>query len=145
MQLEEMKELVRRHDDEVINQRDLSGLERDLAPDFKDHAAPPGAPPGIEGARIWLSAIHEAFPDLRATIEDIVAEGDRVVVRKRWTGTHDGPFQGVEPTGRSVEFEGMVIWRVRDGRLAERWASIDRLQVFQGLGLLPPRFPRGAS
>lgn len=140
MTLDEMKALVRRHDNDVINRKDLSALDRDLAPDYIDHAAPPDAPQGVEGARAWLSMIHGAFPDLKATIEDIVAEGDRIVIRKRWTGTHRGPFLEVEPTGKDVEFEGMVIWRIEGGRLAERWAQIDRLGLLQRLGVLPAGF-----
>jgi len=95
---EEMKAFVRRHDEDVINKKDLSVLEKDLAPDFVDHAAPPGAPQGPAGARAWLSALHRGFPDLRATIEDAIAESDKVVVRKTWTGAHNGEFMGIAPT-----------------------------------------------
>lgn len=144
MRLEAMKDLVRRHE-EVINEQDLSVLDRDLSPDFRDHSAPPGAPNGIEGARAWLSGLLGAFPDLRSSIEDVIAEGDRVVVRKRWRGTHRGAFQGIDPTNRTVEFEGIVVWRVEDGKLIERWASIDRLTLFQGLGVLPRPFPPAAG
>lgn len=139
MTLQEMKELVYRHDDDVINRQDLSVLERDLAADFFDHGAAPGAPQGAEGARAWLSALHRAFPDVRSSIEDTIAEGDRVVVRKRWTGTHNGQFQGMAPTGKAVAFEGIVIWRIHNGKLAERWATIDRLGLFQALDASPPR------
>lgn len=139
MNLDAMKALVRRHDDDIINQHDLSALERDLAADAIDHAAAPNARPGIEGARDWLTSIIAAFPDVRATIEDIVAEGDRVVIRKVWTGTHDGPFMGVAPTGKKIRFEGIVIWRIEDGKLAERWAQIDRLGLMQQLGVIPGR------
>ena len=79
--------------------------------------------------------LHTAFPDLRVEIEDIVAEGDRVAVRARWTGTHRGtlPMMPFPPTTRTVEFTGMVFWRVRDGRIVERWATLDRLALQQQL------------
>jgi steroid delta-isomerase-like uncharacterized protein len=137
MTLEEMKALVQRHDEDVINKQDLSVLERDLAPDFFDHAAAPGAPQGPEGSRLWLSALHRAFPDLRSTIEEAIAEGDKVVVRKVWTGTHQGELMGIAATGKQVRFEGIVIWRIADGQLAERWAAIDRFGLMQQLGVIP--------
>lgn len=137
MTVDEMKALVWRHDHDIINEHDLSALDRDLAPDVIDHAAGPGAPPGVEGARAWLASLFAAFPDIGATIEDTIAEGDKVVIRKVWSGTHQGPFMGVEPTGKRVHFEGIVIWRIEGGKLAERWAQIDRLALMQQLGVAP--------
>ncbi len=137
MTLEEMKAFVKRHDEDVINRKDLSVIETDIAPDYVDHSALPGISPGLAGAKAMLSMIHGAFPDLRATIEDAIAEEDKVVVRKSWTGTHEGEFMGVAPTGKRVRFEGIVIWRIKDGKLAERWASIDRFGLMQQLGALP--------
>lgn len=135
--LEEMKAFVKRHDEDVINRNDLSVLETDISPDYIDHSALPGFSPGPGGAKAMLSMIHGAFPDLRATIEDTIAEGDKVVVRKSWTGTHEGDFMGIAPTGKRVKFEGIVIWRIEAGQLAERWASIDRFGLMEQLGVLP--------
>lgn len=137
MTLEEMKAFVKRHDNDVINRNDLSVLETDISPNYVDHAALPGFSPGPAGSKAMLSMIHGAFPDLRATIEDVIAEGDKVVVRKSWTGTHEGEFMGVAPTGKRVKFEGIVIWRIEAGQLAERWASIDRFGLMEQLGVLP--------
>jgi len=137
MTLDEMKDLVRRHDDDIINKHDLSALERDLSASVVDHDASPDAEPGLAGARAWLSAVFAAFPDVGATIEDIIAENDRVVIRKVWSGTHEGPFMGIAPTGKRVRFEGIVIWRIENGKLAERWAQIDRLGLMQQLGGVP--------
>lgn len=139
MTLDELKGFVSRHDHDVINRHDLSALERDLAPDVVDHAADPGARGGVEGAREWLSMVFTAFPDVSASIEDIIAEDDKVVVRKVWHGTHRAPFMGTPPTGKEVSFEGIVIWRIEDGKLAERWAQIDRLSLTQQLGVVPGR------
>jgi len=71
--------------------------------------------------------LHEAFPDLSVRIERIVAEGELVAVRGTWTGTHRGPFPmlNIAPTNRSLVLKGMVFWRIRDGRIAERWATLD--------------------
>jgi predicted ester cyclase len=79
--------------------------------------------------------LHTAFPDLRIEIEDIVAEGDRVAVRARWHGTHRGvlPMIPFPATNRAVTFTGMVFWRIRDGKIVERWATIDRLGLQQQL------------
>ena len=96
---------------------------------------PPGASAGPEVALQFRAMLHAAFPDLRITIEDIVAEGDRVAVRARWTGAHRGPLPIVPvPVGnRPFSFTGMVFWRVRDHQIAERWANIDRLALIQQL------------
>ena len=143
MTLEEMKAFVRRHDDDVVNGHDLSALDRDLDAHAVDHASAPGSPPGADGARAWLSMLFTGFPDMQATIEDVIAEGDKIVGRKLWSGTHDGPFMGRQPTGKKIRFEGIVIWRIEDGKLAERWAQIDRLGLMQQLGMMPEPGPAG--
>ncbi len=83
--------------------------------------------------------LHAAFPDLRITIEDIVAEGDWLGVRARWTGTHRGPLPilTVPVSNRPFSFTGMVFWRVRDHQIVERWANIDRLGLIQQLTACP--------
>jgi predicted ester cyclase len=144
MNLEKMKAFVKRHDEDVINRKDLSVLERDISPQYVDHASLPGFSPGLAGAEAMLSMLHTAFPDLQATIEDAIAEGDKVVVRKSWTGTHEGEFMGAAPTGKRVKFEGIVIWRIEDGLLAERWATIDRFALMQQLGVIPRSGGEGA-
>lgn len=135
MTINEMKNFVKNHDEAVINRKDLSFLETDLSPNYVDHSAVPGVSQGPDGAKIMLSMIHGGFPDLQATIEDMIAEGDKVVVRKFWTGTHQGDFMGIPPTGKFVRFEGIIIWRFEEGKLAERWASIDRFALMEQLGV----------
>lgn len=132
---EENKKLVLDHYESFVNQQDADAVRRQLAPDFRDHEMPPEAPPGPEGALQFRAMLHAAFPDLRITIEDIVAEGDRVAVRARWTGTHRGPIAmlPVPVSNRPFSFTGMVFWRVRDGQIVERWANIDRLGLMQQL------------
>jgi len=117
--------LVRRHYDDLVNRGDLSAAERDLSEDFVDHAAPPGTQAGPGAVKGWITMIRSAFPDITVTEEMSVADGDKVAVGAVWRGRHDGPFLGIEPTGRNVEMRGIVMWRVVDGRLAERWAVLD--------------------
>ena len=118
-----------------MNQKDADAIRRQLAPDFRDHELPPGTPVGPEGAIQFRAMLHAAFPDLRITIEDIVAEADRVAVRAKWTGSHRGPFPmiPVPASNRPFSFTGMIFWRVRDGQIVERWANIDRLGLMQQL------------
>jgi predicted ester cyclase len=73
------------------------------------------------------------FPDLEVDVDDVVAEGDRVVVRLRFRGTHRGPFQGIEPTGRRVEFGAIRIYRLRDGLVVETWAHQDSMGLVRQL------------
>lgn len=132
MTVDEMKDLVRRHHEDVINRKDWSVLPLDLAPHFVDHG--PVEADAADAAHGWLAELQQAFPDLHATIDDLVAEDDRVVARKTWTGTHAGAFRGLEPTGRRVVFGGVVIWRIEQGRLAERWVTLDLLGLVAQLG-----------
>lgn len=133
----ENKQLIVEHYEAVVHAGDAAAIERQLTPDFVDHEAPPGTPPGPAWVVPWSGTLRAAFPDLRVTVEDMVAEGDRVAVRATWRGTHRGPFLALAPTGRSFVFSGMVFWRFAGGRLAERWAEIDRMGLMQQLGALP--------
>ncbi len=103
--------------------------------------------PGPAGARQYLMGVFAALPDFHATIEDIVAEGDRVVVRNVWRGTHLGSYHGVPPTGNSIALKGIVIFRIADGKIAERWATLDELALMRQLGLIerPGIIPGGPA
>ncbi|HEY9662822.1 MAG TPA: ester cyclase [Allocoleopsis sp.] len=127
----ENKRLVRNYFEEVTNQGDLEAISKYIATDFVDHDAPSGLMMGIEGVRETITLLRTAFPDFHATIEDIIAEGDKVVVRNIWHGTHQGSFLNMSPTGKQVTMKGIVIWRIQDGKIVERWATIDRSQVFE--------------
>ena len=128
---EENKKLVVEHYDAFVHRQDAEAVRAQLTADFVDHEMPPGTPPGPEPALRWSRMLHEAFPDLRITIDDIVAENDRVAVRATWKGTHRGFFPplNLAPTNRSFVFSGMVFWRISGERIAERWATIDRLAL----------------
>ena len=91
---------------------------------------------GIEEAKQFADMFKSAFPDMQATVEDVVAEGDKVVTRVTLRGTHQGEVEEFgPPTGRQAEIEGITIHRIEDGKIAEEWNSYDNLSVMQQLGL----------
>jgi ketosteroid isomerase-like protein len=119
MDSEQAKAFVRSHFEDFVNRQDLSAADRNFAPDYQEHGSdvPPGLPPGPEGPKQYLAAAFRRFPDIHVTIEDIIAEGDKVVVRNTWRATDT-------QSGRKIEFAGIVIWKLAGGRLAERWAYL---------------------
>jgi len=116
----EMKEFVRNHFEEFVNRKNINIGDVNFAPEFLDHGAdvPPGTPPGPEGAKQYVGGALKKFPDMRVTIEDLIAEGDKVVVRNTWRATN--PANGVK-----LEFAGIVIWRIAHRQLVERWAYLE--------------------
>jgi predicted ester cyclase len=114
-------------------------VDRYYAPDYVDHTPSPirRQAPGREGIRQAIDLFRRAFPDTRHTIEDLVAEGDRVVARVSARATHTGELFGHPPTGKVVTLTGITIYRIVDGRIAERWAE-HGLGVLEQLGITPP-------
>jgi predicted SnoaL-like aldol condensation-catalyzing enzyme len=115
----EMKEFIRNHFEEFVNRKNLRAGEVNLAPEFVDHGAdvPPGMPPGPAGAIQYVAAALKKVPDLKVTIEDMIAEDDKVVVRNHWAGTDFTSKQ-------RLEFSGIVIWRIANRQIVERWAYL---------------------
>jgi predicted ester cyclase len=140
----EPTEVVRRFVDEYQTAADERAFEELLHPDFVDHSRPPGIAAGAAGVRDQFDGFRAAFPDFRATILDQVADGDKVVTRKVFHGTHLGPFQGIEATGREVEIHVIDIVRVEGGCIVEHWNCVDRLGLLAQLGALPAA-PAAAS
>ena len=133
---EECKMLVQRYI-AAISTGDLGALDEIIATDFIDHNGFPGQTPGREGAKELVRVYRTAFPDVRWTIEDQIAEENKVTTRWVARGTHLGNLFGVGPTGRRVEVEGIGIDWVRDGRLAEGWLSFDQFGLLHQIGALP--------
>ncbi|HEV8714651.1 MAG TPA: ester cyclase [Candidatus Binatia bacterium] len=133
---EDNKALVRRWFEEVLNKKDLAAIGNFIAPTYVGHA--PGAPDvkGPDGFRQRLTALHAAFPDLTETIEDMIAEGDKVVVRNTLRGTHRGEIMGMAPTGKPVTWTTMGILRIVNGKFEEGWIMSD---LGQQLRLLSAR------
>jgi steroid delta-isomerase-like uncharacterized protein len=129
--------VFRRLVSELINDGNVAAFDELFAPDFVEHERPPGVPQGREGTRQLFSALHSAFPDLRAEIEDVVAQDDKVVFRMTWQGTQSGEFMGIPPTGKRVTWEVFDMVRVVDGKVAEHWGLMDQLNLMQQLGVIP--------
>jgi predicted ester cyclase len=127
------KDVVRRFVDEYQSAADERAFDELLDPEVLDHSRPPGVAAGAAGVRQQFDGFRAAFPDFRATILDQVCEGDKVVTRKVFAGTHLGTFQGLEPTGREVEIAVIDIVRVADGRIVEHWNCVDRLGLLAQL------------
>jgi steroid delta-isomerase-like uncharacterized protein len=138
MSINEQKELVRRYSEEFWGGGDADAADELFSPDLVDHApAIPEQSPGPQGEREALEAFRRAFPDLRVTTEDLIAEGDRVVLRWSARGTHEGELAGIPATGKQVTLKGIDILRIENGRIAERWAEYDNLGLMQQLGVVP--------
>jgi len=134
--LEANKDLIRKYYEATTERGDPEIVDQLLTEDFRDHDAPPGTPPGVEGVKHSLAMMRRAFPDLQVTVEDMVAEGDLVAVRATWQGTHKGVYFGIAPTYRLVEMRGIAFWRMEGGKAAERWMTLDRLGLLRQLGAI---------
>ena len=147
MSVEENKALIRRLYDEVFAKWNLGVIDELVGSEFVGHEMPPGTPRGPAGFKQFYNSLRLAFPDLRYTVDDVIAEGDRVVVRWTWQCTHQGDFMGVAATGKRATVSGMAIYRVAGGQCVERWVELGLLGLLQQLGAVPTpgRTPRSAS
>jgi steroid delta-isomerase-like uncharacterized protein len=137
MAAEENKEIVRRFW-EVWEEGNLGLVDEVVGSDYVNHS--PGMsnqPEGPEGIKAVVTMFRAGMPDLRVVIEDIIAEGDKVVMRYRIEGTHEGELFGVPPTGRRVSIESITVERVSGGKIREHWRVTDALDMMQQLGAIP--------
>ena len=136
MSTEENKTIARRLIEEAWNQGNISVVDELLAPDHIPHNSRVGnQPPSRELYKQFIIRTRAAFPDMHATIEDQIAEGDRVVTRWSVQGTHQGVFQGHSPTGNQMRVTGIAIDRITDGKVVEGWMEMDTHDQMQQLGL----------
>ena len=133
---DENKDLIRRLIDEAFNAGNLDIVAEALADDYLDHLAGPGAPRGPEVFRGFVIAFRATLPDVEVTVEDLIAEGDRVALRVTWRGTQLGPLGNVPATGLAVAFVGYHVYRIEDGKLAEHWGLQDDLGLLLQLGVI---------
>jgi predicted ester cyclase len=133
---ERNKAVIRRFVDEVQNHKNWDVYDELNDPEFFNHSAPPGMT-DREGSKQYLGGFLKGFPDCRFTIDDMIAEGDQVVTKKTFSGTHEGEFAGIAPTGKHVSLQFVDIMRLRDGRIVEHWLSMDQLSFMQQLGVIP--------
>ena len=136
MDAEANKHVVRRFVDEYQTAARQESFAELLHPDVVDRSRPPGIAEGADGVRQQFEAFRVAFPDFRAVIHDQIAEGDKVVTRKVFHGTHRGELMGIAPTGRLVQTEVIDIVRIEGGQIVEHWNVVDRLGLLQQLGAL---------
>ncbi|MEP7355255.1 MAG: ester cyclase [Acidobacteriota bacterium] len=128
---------VRKFVKEVISQGNIDAAVQFVCEDMVEQVPFPGQGPGIEGLKDVLRGMRSAFPDLNFEIQEQVSEGDKVVSRFEWTGTHSGEFLGVLATGRQVRVWGVVIDRLEQGRIKDTRLIMDTLGLIQ-LGVFPP-------
>jgi predicted ester cyclase len=135
MTTDDNKALVQQFFEQVINQRNLAALDQFVSPGGVNHTVPPGMP---QEANQFLGLYLNAFPDLKVTVEDLIADRDMVVARISYCGTHQGALRGMAPTGKQFTVMGINIFRIANGKLVEHWGLTDRLAVLQQLGVVPP-------
>ena len=137
MSPDDNKAIIRAYVETIFNQRQVDRAGELVASDYVDHAALPGQAPGLEGVKPKWAMYLAGIPDLRVTIEELVAEGDKVAVRRSSAGTHRGELMGIAPTGRRATITGIDILRIAGGKIVERWAEDNGLAVMQQLGAIP--------
>jgi predicted ester cyclase len=132
----ENKAIVRRVIEEATNKRNFVVFDELISSNLVDHEAGP-EPGGPEGEKELLSTVTEAFPDWRWDVEDMMAEGDKVITRYVARGTHRGEFMGAAPTGEEVAVSGINIVRLEDGKIVESWGNSDQLGMLRQIGVIP--------
>ena len=132
--IEQNKEIVREFIDRVFTKGDLTAVDELLTEDFVNHDPHFGAPDGREAFRYMGRVCREACPDWHSDLHLFVGEGDFVVEQFTASGTQHGEMAGVAPTGREVFLPGINIFRIEDGRIAERWGRLDELGLLRQLG-----------
>ena len=137
MSTEQNKSIVRRWVDEGWNKGNLSVVNQLYVPNFVQHEPAPETVNSSAALKQYVSAYRSAFPDINFNVEDLLADGDKVVLRFRGKGTHKGTFMGLPPTGKSGDITGMVIFRLENSRIEEAWVNIDSLGLLQQLGVIP--------
>ena len=115
--LEQNKAFIQNHFEEFVNRKNSAIAYQNFALDFLDHDGPYGESVGPEPAKQMMEAVYVKYPDLHVTVEDSIAEADKVMVRNVWRATDSS-------TGKKIEFKGFVLWRLAAGKIAERWATI---------------------
>lgn len=125
-----LMDAVNSGDEELVSQV----IDEVFDPDVQQHT--PFAATGVQTVKMVFTRLYRAFPDLRITLEDLVGEGDRVVEKDLVTGTHQGEFNGLPPTGKSVSYREIFIMRFANGRIAEVWGVVDIFSQMKQLGLI---------
>jgi predicted ester cyclase len=137
MSTEENKARMNRIPLEVFNEGKLGVIDEVMAADYVEHLPTPGFPSGIAGLKQFVTAVRVAFPDFKYTVDESIAEGDKVVQRVTARGTMKGAFAGMAATGKQATWTEIHISRLAGGKLVEHWATVDQLGMLQQLGVIP--------
>jgi steroid delta-isomerase-like uncharacterized protein len=130
-------EIARSVSEEVWGKGNAALIDELYAENFVDLNPIPGIPGTREGLKMQLVAYRQAFPDMNTTVNDMVAEGDKVVIRFTIRGTHTGDMMGIPPTGKSGKIAGITMLRLEDGKIVEEFSLADMMTLYQQLGLVP--------
>ena len=139
MSAEENKALARRFMDEVYNKGNVDFIDEVVASNLVVHdpTSPEGMTSGVQSAKQFVEVYRNAFPDIQMTVEDLIAEGDKVVTRWTARGRHQGELMGIPPSGNPVEVTGITVDRIEGGKVVETWANYDALGMMQQVGAVP--------
>lgn len=110
------KQFIIHHFEEFVNNKNAAVALQNMSADFLDHDEANGPVIGAEAAKTMMEGMYKMLPDIHVSIEDIICEGDKVMVRNIWTGTTGD--------GKKIQFKGFVLWRLKDGKIVERWATV---------------------
>lgn len=133
------KQFYRSYIEDMWNKRNPAAAERYLATNFIEHNQ--NLPSGLDGRKQFVASVLAAFSDYHAEIQEVIAEGDKVVARVLWTGTQDGPYQGRPATGKRLRFSTADFFRMENGKFVEHWDVVDSLPRAIALGLVPAPNP----
>jgi steroid delta-isomerase-like uncharacterized protein len=136
MSTEENKALVRRWYEE-FNKHSLAGIAEDCVPGYVVHGTSVFPDTDLAGMQLWCTVLWTALPDMHVVVEDLIAEGDKVVSRLTIRGTLQGDFLGIPPTGKQVSVTGIGIDRIENDKFVESWGNFDALGLMQELGAIP--------
>jgi predicted ester cyclase len=132
------KKIVHRLIVEGLNTGNMAVIDEIISPNAVEHALPPGLPPTREGFKMFITAFRAAFPDFKYTIEDELADGDKVMHRLMGTGTMKGDFQGMKASGKTATWQEMHIGRFdANGKIVEHWGTVDQVSMLAQLGFGP--------
>ncbi|USH00880.1 ester cyclase [Thermococcus argininiproducens] len=135
----EKERIIQQSVDELWNKGDVSLADRLYAPNFINHDPSNPDVTNLETFKQWVLFLHKVFPDFHVTIEDTIAEDDKIVKRWRVTGTQKDTFMGIPPTGNGITLEGIAIYRFEEDKIAELWWGYDVFGMLQQLGAFPPK------
>lgn len=122
---------------EIWSTGNTAAADEFVSPDLIDHTLMPGLPPGLAGFKMQVGGFRAAFPDLRVSVDDLIAQGDKAAARVTFRGTHRGDFVGIPATGNAITMGAIGILRFEGGEVVEHWATLDLLGLMQQLGVAP--------